>query len=54
MTTQDNKLQDDFRVLAREVAQELDLAELAQVSGGDLPRGVCTINAELDENLAAL
>jgi hypothetical protein len=54
MTTQDNNLQDDFRVLAREVAQELDLAELAQVSGGDLPRGVCTINAELDENLAAL
>ena len=50
MTTKDNNLQEEFRVLARDVAQELDLAELEKISGG-LPVWVCTINTEVDENL---
>jgi hypothetical protein len=53
MNTQDNKQQETVRVLAREVAQELDLAELAEVSGG-LPPYVCTINTELDENMTEI
>ena len=50
MNSQDNKQQETVRVLAREMAQELDLAELAQVSGGS-PVYVCTINTELDQNM---
>jgi hypothetical protein len=36
------------RILAREVAEVMCMDEVAQVSGGKLPVGTCTINVELD------